>query len=233
MELICFLLYNLIQMEPKFQSSFIPKDSKSFAVSSTIGRKIGDGNSLFGLAATALFIVSIVFVVGMFGYKFYLRYRIAQMGSNLESARAALEPESIRELTRLNDRIVSAQTLIAQHEIITPLFKFLQISTPKNVRFSDFNYLMTEQGLELTMKGEARGYAALALQSDIFTKSGYFKDSIFSNLNLNEKGDVRFSFKAIIDPELLAYSKEVESLNIAPSAPSNFASTSSSTSTPQ
>lgn len=160
--------------------------------------------------ATVVFVLSLLLAAGIFGYKFYLKYRIDKMGTDLESVQAALQPETIRELTRLNGRIVSAKDLIAKHRILTPLFEFLEISTPKTVRFSDFHYSVTKEGLELSMKGEARGYAALALQADIFSKSQYFKDLIFSDLDLNNKGDVIFSFKAIVDPNLVSYQQVIE-----------------------
>ena len=198
-------------MDPKFQSSFIPKGSVvSTTASVSAGRKIKK-KGLLAFLALIIFSTSVLLAVGMFGYKFYLKYRIETMGVDLERARATLEPETIRELTRLNDRMISTQELISKHHILTPLFEFLEKSVPIRVRFSNFRYSVTEKGLELSMRGEARGYAALALQADIFSKSQYFKDSIFSDLNLNERGDVDFSFKAIVDPNLVSYSnREVE-----------------------
>ena len=182
--------------------------------------------SLLAYLALVIFSISVLLALGMFGYKFYLKYSIAKMGVDLENARATLQPEIIRELTRLDNRIISSQELIAQHKILSPLFEFLEISTPKTVRFSDFRYSMTPQGLELSMTGEARGYAALALQSDIFNKSQYFKDSIFSNLKLNTKGDVIFSFRAVVDPSLVSYQREVERIGaLAPIATSTATST--------
>ena len=197
-------------MEPKFQSSFIPKGPVvSTAMGLSAGRK-SEKKSLLAFLALIIFTTSVLLAVGMFGYKFYLKYRINKMGTDLQNARATLEPETIRELTNLNDRIISTQELISKHYILTPLFEFLEVSTPKTVRFSNFHYSMTEQGLELSMKGEARGYAAVALQDDIFSQSQYFKNPIFSNHNLNEKGDVTFFFKAIVDPSLVSSSGRVE-----------------------
>lgn len=199
-------------MEPKFQSSFIPKGPIASTVASlSTGQKTREKN-LFSFLALVIFIISVFLAVGIFGYKFYLKYRIDKMGADLEEARATLEPEAIRELTRLDNRIISTQELVAKHHVLSPLFEFLEVSTPKTVRFSNFRYSMTEKGLELSMKGEARGYTALALQADIFSKSEYFKDSIFSDLNLNEKGDVNFSFKTIVDPSLVSYERKVEKL---------------------
>ena len=219
-------------MESKFQSSFIPKGPFAATASGVpMGPKAKE-KSLLAYLALVIFSISVLLALGMFGYKFYLKYSIAKMGVDLENARATLQPEIIRELTRLDNRIISSQELIAQHKILSPLFEFLEISTPRTVRFSDFRYSMTPQGLELSMTGEARGYAALALQSDIFNKSQYFKDSIFSNLKLNTKGDVIFSFRAVVDPSLVSYQREVERIGaLAPIATST--ATSASTSSPQ
>lgn len=206
-------------MEPKFQSSFIPKSPVTSAVlGASMGRK-PQGKSLFVFLSMVIFSLSVLLALGVFGYKFYLKYSIEQMGTDLENARSTLEPEIIRELTRLDNRIVSSQKLLAQHQVLSPLFRFLESSTPKVVRFNGFSYSITEQGLELSMRGEARGYAALAFQSDIFNKSQYFKNSIFSDLNLNEKGDVAFTFKAVVDPGLVSYQREVERLDLSSNLP--------------
>src|SRR3989344_81728 len=149
-------------MEPKFQSSFIPKGPiVSNVPGAPIGRRTRQEKSLFYILASTVFIMSVLSALGMFGYKFYLKYSIDQMGANLEDARLTLQPEVIRELTRLDNRILSSQKLLARHQILSPLFEFFEVSTPKTVRFKDFSYTKTPQGLELKIIGEARGYAAL------------------------------------------------------------------------
>jgi len=219
-------------MEPKFQSSFIPKGSITSAIPGTpMGRKTKE-KSLFVFLASIIFSLSIILALGMFGYKFYLKYSIEQMGTDLENARATLQPEVINELTRLNDRIISSQKLVIQHQILSSLFDFLEVSTPKTVRFNSFQYSKTSQGLELLIMGEARGYTTLALQADIFNKSQYFKNSIFSDLRLNAKGDVGFSFKANVDPDLLSYQREVERIGSPAVLPTESIATSTVTSQP-
>ena len=204
--------YTIVRMDPKFQSSFIPKNPTAFtATGAVVGRRVED-RGLLSFLALIIFIISILLAIGMVGYKFYLKYRIETMGADLEKALTTIvpEPEIVRELIRFDNRIISTRELIAKHHVLSHLFEFLEISTPKAVRFNDFRYSTTEQGIELSMRGEARGYAALALQADIFSKSEDFKDPIFSDLNLNERGDVDFSFKTRIDPSLLSYSKEIK-----------------------
>jgi nitrate reductase NapE component len=191
-------------MEPKFQSSFIPKGlaASNTQAGSVMGRK-REEKSLFSFLSVVIFIISIFLALGMFGYKFYLKYRIEAMSVELEEARVAVEPEIIRELTRLDNRIVSTRDLINKHLVLTPVFEFLETSTPKALRFNEFRYTKTDKGMKLSMRGEARGYATLALESDILDKSQYFRDSRFSDLNLSDRGDVSFSFAATIDSTLL------------------------------
>lgn len=203
-------------MEPKFQSSFIPKGpTSSTATGVTMGRRVEKGG-LVAFLSLVIFIISVLLAIGIFGYKFYLRYRIEQMGTDLEKALTTIipEPEVIRELIRFDNRIVSTKELISKHYVVSPLFEFLELSTPKTVRFKDFRYSMNTQGFELSMTGEARGYAALALQADIFSKSKYLKGPIFSDLSLNEKGDVNFSFKTIVDMDLVSYNREIERVGV-------------------
>jgi hypothetical protein len=204
-------------MEPKFQSSFIPKGpvTSSTTVGIPTGRKTKE-RSFFSFLAIVIFIISVLLALGMFGYKFYLKYRIETMSADLEKARVAIQPDIIRELTRLDNRIVSTKELISEHRVLTPLFEFLEISAPRTVRFTDFRYTTTDKDTVLTLKGEARGYAALALQADIFDKSQYFHNSIFSDLNLNTRGDVSFSLTASVDPNLVSYNRGIERTGTKP-----------------
>lgn len=196
-------------MEPKFQSSFIPKGP--IATSGTVfasGRMRKGG--LFGSLSVIVFIFSVAVSIGVFGYAQFLKARISRMGNDLAEARQTLAPEVIRELSRLDSRLVSTEEILNQHTILSPLFDFLQSATLRSVRFTDFRYDTEKEGLALTMKGQARGYAALSLQSDVFSESPYFKEPIFSNLDLDDRGNVVFTFAALVDPAIVSYRGQVE-----------------------
>lgn len=155
--------------------------------------------------------LSVIFSVGIFGYKYFLSYQIEQMGTELESARAALEPETVTELIRLNSRIVSTRSLIQNHRIITPVFDFLEAATPQNVRYTDFNFNMTPKGLDLQLRGEAQSYAALAAAAEVYSRStSNFRNPTFSNLQLDDQGNVVFSLQMEVEPALLSYERMVE-----------------------
>jgi len=195
-------------MEPKFQSSFIPKGpvAPTLSISSTRSK----GKGLTGFVATLVFSISILAAVGVFGYKIYLESNIGKMGRDLEVARASLASEPIDEFIRLNNRLIAAESLVGKHTVMSPLFDYLESSTVRTVRFSNFQYSMVGGRLEVSMKGEAIGFSAVALQADIFNKSEFFRNPNFSDLNLDDKGNVVFSFSTGINPALMLYERHLD-----------------------
>jgi hypothetical protein len=197
-------------MDPKFQSSFIPKGPVTSSGVANLSQK-PTSRGLFSFLATIIFVLSLIAGVVVFGYNFYLTSNIAKMGNDLTTAKASLDPYTINQISRLNSRIISTQTLLSSHVVLSPLFDFLENSTLKSLRWTNFNYGMTKDGLQLMMQGQARGYSALALQADIFNKTKYIKSPLFTNLTLDDKGNVTFIFSAILDPSIVSYKKSIDS----------------------
>jgi hypothetical protein len=223
-------------MEPKFQSSFIPKGVSGAPTPSGVmpsTRRVSTQRDIVSLLATGIFVLSLLLALGVFGYSYFLNYRIGQMGAELQDARAALQPETVQELVDLNSRLVSTESLLKRHRIISPVFKFLESSTPKSVRYTDFSFDVTNKGLELNMKGAATSYTSLAVAADTVNKNPFLKGSVFSDLSLDDKGRVLFSLKSVIDPQLLSYTRYVESAtgSSEPSQPRVTATTTVATST--
>src|SRR3989344_7056442 len=215
-------------MPPKFQSTFIPRGQMASTSSGIAQVERRASRTFLSTIAFFIFSASVIFALGVFGYRLYLEYSIDQMSGALEEARAALDPEAISELTELHRRIVSTRSLVDSHRVVTPLFTLLEDAAPRTVRFTSFKFSHEEGKLVLDLTGEARGYSALALQADIFNKSRYFRNPVFSDLNLNDKGDVKFSFKGLLEPGLVSYSGSVSTetfeseLELATSTQSNL-----------
>lgn len=130
---------------------------------------------------------------------------------SLERAKEAFDPGLIEELSRLNSRIEASDDIISSHLLLTPLFKLIEESTLKNVRFSQFDFLVRDSGnIELFMTGQALDYATVVLQSDLFGQSKFLKNQVFSNINLDSFGNVGFLFKAEVDPGLVLFKSNVE-----------------------
>lgn len=207
------------------------------ATAGTVSRvSRGAKGSILATLAVFVFTLAVLLSLGVFAYEFYLKSNISRMGNNLAVARQSLEPETIKKIADLDNRLISTKEILERHVVLSPLFGYLETSTLRTVRFTLFDFKTTEKGLELSMRGQARGYSAVALQSEIFNKSPYFKEPIFADLDLDDKGNVTFSFRAKLDPSIVSYRKGVESQSsVVPVVQPvvEVATTTNSTSSPQ
>ena len=90
----------------------------------------------------------------------------------------------------------------------------------KTVQYTNFSYTLgAEQDFKILvkMKGLAVGYRVVALQSDLFTENEYLIDPVFSNLELDDKGNVLFDLEFSVDPNLVNYKQMLEAESISPS----------------
>ncbi len=194
-------------MEPRFQTSFIPKKPLSPDDHRAGRRVVG----FFSLGSLIIFISVLALSVGVFLYQQFLLQNINAMKRSLDRARAAFEPSLIAELRRLDTRIETAKKLIGVHVAATPVFHLLELNTLQNVRFSDFSYTATGgDSVSITMKGEARSFSAIALQADLLASRREVKDPVFSNLTPDKGGLVAFSFSGNIDPRVVLYQSTLD-----------------------
>ena len=208
-------------METKFQTSFIPKQP----VTAEAPRHTSV-TSLFFLFGFIIFMASIAAAGGVFIYGQVIHKNIQQGTAQLTINRNAFDPNTISQITRLNDRINSADYLLKKHKSVSTLFLVLSNATLKNVRFTDFNYVGIDDKISLTMKGQATSYETVALQAKEFTNpnlKNVFRSPLFGDLTLDTQGNVSFSFTTNIDPFLVDYYKlkKEEAANGASAAGSN------------
>lgn len=187
-------------------TSFIPKKSLTAPRRQAKGSSIG----IFFLFTLIIFIGAIALAIGVFLYQQFILQSIEQKRASLERAGAAFEPAIIQEINRLDTRINSAQDILDNHKSISAFFDLLEASTLKSVSFENLDYKTDESGkTSISMKGRSLNFSSVALQSDIFGKNKFIQEPIFSDLNLDKKGDVVFSFSAFIDPRLISYENAV------------------------
>lgn len=192
--------------EQKTHTSFIPKKSLTVARRQPKGNNIG----IFFLLTLVIFIGVIALAIGVFLYQQFLLKNIEQKSASLERARAAFEPALIQEISRLDIRIHSARDILDNHKAISAFFDLLEAATLKSVSFENLDYRTDEGGrTSISMKGRALNFSSVALQSDIFGKNKFVQEPIFSDLNLDKKGDVIFNFSAFIDPRLISYENAI------------------------
>lgn len=190
-------------MDQNFQTSFIPKKPivKERAVSA---RPVGI------LLVASIFILFTVLLAtgGLYFYKGIVTKNIASVENTLNLAKNRFEPSKITELQVLDKRLRASNEILSKHIAITPIFSALGILTMKTVRYTKFSYdLGTDKNLTINIKmsGMAIGYRSIALQSDLLAKNKNLIDPIFSNLTLDNSGNVLFDLEFSVNPNFVNY----------------------------
>lgn len=204
-------------MEQNFQTSFIPK--KPMVAERVLpARSIG----IFTIASLfVLFTVSLG-TGGFFVYKGILAKKITEMETYLVSAKNRFEPSKITELQLLDNRLRASSEILSRHIAVTPIFQALAAITMKTVRYTRFSYSLEEEKgakkpkIAVKMSGVAIGYRSVALQSDLFTtkdEGKNFINPVFSNLKLDDKGNVLFDLEFSVDPSFVDYKQTILTQN--------------------
>ena len=194
-------------MDQKIQTSFIPKKSLAAASQSKdrYGARTKSSIGIVFLITLIMFIGVVALAIGMFLYQQFLLQNIEKKKDSIERARAAFEPALIEEIGRIDVRMTSAREILDNHKAPSVLFDLLEDATLTSIQFKNLNYGMKEGRISISMGGVASSFSSVALQSDIFGKNKFIQEPIFSNLNLDDKGNVIFDFSAFVDIRLLSY----------------------------
>ena len=148
--------------------------------------------------------------MGVFLYENYLTGSIEESKIMLEKEKENFDMETIRQLIKLDNRLRVAEMLLGGHIDMTGLFDAIEESTLQAVQFVDFEFKITNEGIELAMDGITRDYSTVALQADKIGKNPFIKNIIFSDLDVNNEGKVIFSLTANVDPDLISFKKRVQ-----------------------
>ena len=187
-------------MEQNFQTSFIPK-KPMIEQRAVEKRPIG----LFLVIAISFFLVMVLVSAGAYFYRDYLTKSIVQMENDLTKAKGRFEPAEISKLKLLDKRLNASGDILSKHIAISPIFEALNALTMKTIRYTKFSYDLTNIKIIVKMSGQAVGYRSIALQADLFTKNKNLIDPVFSNLSLDDKGNVLFDLVFSVDPSFVDY----------------------------
>jgi hypothetical protein len=190
-------------MDERVTTSFIPKASLE---TPGLRRPKGNPAALANIIAGTLLILAILVAGGLYFFKGYTQSSIVSKQDSLARSREAFEPDTIKELFRLDSRIETGKALLGEHMAVSGLFDELERLTLGSVKYSDFNYSVVAPGqILLTMHGIAGSYNAVALQSDAFSKSTIITDPIFSDVNVDSDGFVTFNLNAAVNASRMLY----------------------------
>ena len=198
-------------MEPNFQTSFIPKRPvlKESVVSAA-------PVSIFLIISLFVLFTVLISTGGLYFYKGILTKKVADMENSLNLAKNRFEASKIFELKAFDKRLIASTDILSKHFTVTPIFDALEKITMKSVRFTKFSYELgadNNSAVSVKMSGVAIGYRSIALQSDLFTKNKNLIDPIFSNLTLNDNGNVIFDLNFSVDPAFVNYKQTLKIVN--------------------
>jgi len=195
-------------MEPKFQTSFIPKSPIVSTKGSEV--KMVHTTNIFSIIATFVFLAVLIVSAGLFAYKNILKKQISEAKTSLVDVRAVFEPEKIQELVDINTRISVTKNLLEKHIILSEFLLFLQKTIVQKVRFDKLSYTNNGKDMTISIDTEAESYNAIAQQVDILSKNQFINEPFFSNFDLGENGTIRMKFFAKIVPDLISYKKKIQ-----------------------
>ncbi|HYC83118.1 MAG TPA: hypothetical protein VEB60_01030 [Candidatus Paceibacterota bacterium] len=198
---------------PQIQTSFIPKQTM-------VKQPASPRRLPAGLATIVAFLIlglSIAAFAFAFAYRAALLSEInakcpdASADTNrgcgliatLERERERLDPQLLTEFRRVNAKMKLAETVLAKHATLVPLFTFLNENTLQTVQYQRFSFSPTG----VIIEGTAEGYEDIALQSREFGKhKDKIQGFIFSDLNLDQNtGNVVFKLEMTVNPSVLSY----------------------------
>lgn len=194
-------------MDQNFQTSFIPKKPM-------VKERVASSQPIGILLIISLFILFTVLLAtgGLYLYKTNLTKSITDMENNLNLAKNRFEPSKIIELQVLDRRLKASSDILSKHISVTPIFKALEDITMKTIRFTKFTYDLGDgegASVKIKMSGVAIGYRSVALQSDLFAKNKNLIDPVFSNLTLDNSGNVLFDLEFSVDPSFVNYKQTI------------------------
>lgn len=186
-------------MAPNFHSSFIPKEP----ITQEVFKKEKAGFS--GILAAAFLGLMILASVGFYFYKGIVKDDIKALETELAEAEKNIDKTAIAELSKFNQKLTMAKTIVSKHQVISKFLTTLASSTVSTVYFESFDYGNLEVGkLDVNLTGRASSYAAVALQENVLNQNKYFKSVVFSGLTLVEGGAVAFKLNISVDPQIVA-----------------------------
>ena len=206
-------------MEPKFKSSFIPKQpmGQSTGTATKVPKRAHTGPSFGGIGTMFCFILFVLALGtsgGLFLYTSYLDDAVNQKIDMLERAREAFQPALIKTLVRLDQRIIAAEDILEHHTAPSNLFALLENTVLPSVQLTFYTYEQRADGsVAVAMRGVTNSLPLLALQADVFGNNTFFIDPVISELTVQSGGDaagndsVVFEVSAGVDPRLASFTE--------------------------
>jgi len=206
-------------MEPKFNTSFIPKKSLQADVSATVGGKNrfvrrhdvhGPGYYLMFM----VFLTSVVVSLGVFGYTKIVESNIQEKIARLERQKEAFDEETVAMLARADTHITNAKKILREHTAVSELFTLLETITLVRVQYTELEYTGQPSETSLvTISGLSKNFQDVALQTEQYRLHPSLHKPVVRDLERLEDNSVSFSIDVTADTGLVSFSSALKNMN--------------------
>lgn len=187
---------------PTIPTSFVPKESQSTHV-----HHYTDFVGAFGFLAYMVLSITFVISFGVFFYNRVLASTEATRQASLQKAEASIDMSTIKEFTRLKNRLNSSQILLKSHTALSNFLALFGTLLPANVRFTSLSISIDGTGAaKVVGSGSAKSFNSLSVASSALSADNRIKDVIFSKISVTKDNTISFGFSATLDPKLVTYS---------------------------
>jgi hypothetical protein len=206
-------------MEPKYNTSFIPKKFLGGNVGGSAGgtqfvqrrHVMGPGYYL----SVLIFVIALIVSGGVFAYVKITQQNIEKLQTALELSTQSINVNEVESYIRLNKRLTNANTIVNKHVAVSEVFALLEERTLRDIRYGALDYTMEGDGsaISMTVSGEAPDFQQVALQAKQFQSAELLKTPTVTNLaygNDGEKGLVEFTIQVGIDPRLVSFGSALQ-----------------------
>ena len=192
-------------MENTFTTTFIPK--KPIVPETSGPRPVSRPVGLLSAFSAVLFFVAIVCAVGVYVWQQYETQQSTKLAASIAIVEKSFDPQLITQLQTLDTQLKSANTVLADHTVVTPIFNVLASSTLPQIQFTKMGLIDDPvNGMSVTMSGVADSYQTIAQESDVLGSTSAFKNVLFSNFVLTTAGQISFDLSFDVDPSITNFS---------------------------
>ena len=191
-------------MEVGVPTSFIPHDATT-PLAPHHYEQTGGLGELVTLIAIVTFVASGALAVGTYLYLQLLNQQSTQKQQQIKIVQDSLDTGLIKQITTLDKRMNSAESLLGAHIAPSAFFSVLNQTTLTTVSFQSLSFDASDpKGISVKMAGIARDINSVALQADLFGKGGVITDAIFSGIDQQADG-VHFAVAGYVNPAGVNY----------------------------
>lgn len=209
-------------MEPKFQTSFIPKKPTIPVMGGLSSQvRVHRTFSIFMFLAVIIFVISLAGVGGAYFWKTYLLKVQVAYKTELANKEKQFDPALVGQLKQANFQIETAKKLLGNHIALSQIFGVIQELTVSYVRFVSLDFSgptsdSTSKDMSVKMEGYGIDLPAVAFQSDVLGKledyglANVVSNAMVSDPSLDATGAVSFSLSATVNPSMMSYKESLK-----------------------